>query len=68
MKKMFDNKIKKLDTLDISLIKLSVIAFTLWILTIWPAFATWVYSINPMYYLILWIIFAIRPISKILSK
>ena len=52
---MFDDKIKKLDTLDIGLTKLAVIAFTLWVLIIWPAFATWAYSINPMYYLILWI-------------
>jgi len=65
---MFDNKIKKLDTLDMSLTKLAVIAFTLWVLAIWPAFAAWAYSINPMYYLVLWIIFAIRPLSKVLSK
>ena len=65
---MFDKKIKKLDTWDISLIKLSVITFTLLVLVTWPGFATWAYSVNPWYYLILLIVFAIRPVLKIWFK
>lgn len=65
---MLKEKIKKLEIWDYSLIKLSVIAFTLFVLTIWPALASWAYSVNPWYYFILFIVFAIRPIYKICSK
>jgi hypothetical protein len=65
---MLKEKIKKLEIWDYSLIKLSVITFTLFVLTIWPALASWAYSVNPLYWFILFIVFAIRPIYKICSK
>jgi amino acid transporter len=65
---MLREKIKKFDVWDISLIKLSVIAFTLFVLTIWPALAAWAYSVSPWYYLILLVVFAIRPVYKVLLK
>lgn len=61
---MFKDKIKKLDCWDISLIKLSVIVFTLLILTIWPALTSWALSVNPWYYLVLVVVLAIRPAYK----
>ena len=61
---MFKDKIKKLDCWDISFIKLSVVAFILFVLTVWPTFASWALSINPWYYLALGVVLAIRPAYK----
>jgi hypothetical protein len=65
---MFKDKMKKLDIWDIGLIKLSVITFTLFVLIIWPTLASWAYSVNPWYYFILLVVFAIRPVYKIFFK
>jgi len=65
---MLKEKIKKLDVWDIGLIKLSVIAFTLFALTIWPVLTSWAYSVSPWYYLIVLVILAIRPVYKICFK
>ena len=68
VRKMLKEKIKKFDIWDIGLIKLSVIAFTLFVLTIWPALTSWAYSVNPWYYFIILVVLAIRPVYKVLSK
>ena len=57
-----------MDCFDISLVKLSVAAFVLFIITIWPAALAWVISVNPLYFLIAFVIFAIRPLYKIYIK
>jgi len=60
----FDKKVKNLDTCDISLTKLSVAAFVLFVITIWPAAMNWVKTINPWYFLVAFIIFAARPLYR----
>lgn len=64
----FDKMIKKMDVWDIGLIKLSVAAMVLFIITIWGAAMAWVVSVNPWYFLVAFVIFAIKPAVKMLSK
>ena len=64
----FDKKVKKMDAWDIGLTKLFVAAAVLFIITIWPAILNWVLSVNPWYFLIAFIIFAIRPFYKVYMK
>ncbi|MCK5449428.1 hypothetical protein KAI32_01030 [Candidatus Pacearchaeota archaeon] len=66
--KCFEKMVKKLDVLDIGLIKWSVAAFVLFVITIWPAAMTWVHSVNPWYFLIASVVFAIRPCYKAYLK
>jgi len=61
---IWDKKIKNLDTWDIGLTKLSVAAFVLWLLVLWPAAMNWVKSVNPWYFFIAFVIFAIRPLYR----
>ena len=60
--------IKKLDIWDIGLTKLSVAAFVLFLITIWPAAMDWVHSVNPWYFLVAFIIFVIRPLYRVYMK
>jgi len=60
MKKL-DKRMKRLDVMDIGLIKLAVAAGILFVITIWPAAMSWVHSVNTWYFLIAFVIFAIRP-------
>ena len=60
--------IKKLDLGDISLIKLTTVAVVLFIITIWPAAMNLISSVNPWYFLIVAVIFAIRPFYKFFMK
>lgn len=60
----FEKYVKKLDAYDISLTKLSVAAFVLFLITIWPAAMNWVKSVNPWYFLIAFVIFAMRPFYR----
>jgi hypothetical membrane protein len=60
--------IKKLDIWDIGLTKLSVAAFVLFLITIWPAAMDWVHSVNPWYFLVAFIIFVIRPTYRVYIK
>jgi hypothetical protein len=59
-----NEKIKKLVIWDISLIKLSVAASILFVLSIWPAALNWVGNTNYWWFLIAFIIFAIIPMKK----
>ncbi len=65
---MFENIIKKLDFWDIGFTKFAVMAFTLAIVALFPSFATWVQSINPWYFIVLFVLFALRPIYRIWFK
>ena len=64
MLKNFDKKVKQLDSVDIGLIKLTVVLAVLFIITIWPAAMTWVQSVNPWYFLIAAVIAGIRPFYR----
>ena len=59
---------KKMDVLDMGLTKLTVAAGILFLVTIWPAFMTWVQSVNPWYFLVVFIIAAIRPTYRFFLK
>ena len=58
-------KVKRMDIWDVALVKLSVAAFVLFIITIWPVAMSWVQSVNPWYFLIAFIVFAVRPIYRV---
>jgi len=61
---MFEEKLKRLDVVDIGLIKLSVAAIVLFLITIWPALMDLVHSVNPWYFLVAFVIFAVRPFYR----
>jgi len=62
--KKFDKRIKKMDVHDVQLTKLSAAAFTLFIITVWPAAMALVHKIHWAWFLVAGIIFAIRPIKR----
>jgi hypothetical protein len=64
----FTRAIKKLDVADIGLIKWSVMAFTLFIITIWPAAMDWVHSVNTWYFFVAFVILAARPVYRAYLK
>jgi len=59
---------KKMDVFDISLVKIAVFAFALWLVALIPGFAAWVTSVNHWVFLAIFIIACIRPMAKIFSK
>lgn len=59
---------KKMDVWDVALIKFSVAAFVLFVITIWPTAMTWVHSVNPWYFFTAFIIIAIRPFYRFYIK
>ena len=62
------DRVKKMDVWDVALVKWSVAAFVLFIITIWPAAMDWVQSVNPWYFLIAFVIFVIRPVYRVYMK
>jgi len=58
----------KLDLWSIASIKLSVLSATLFLIAVWPQFANWVIKTNWVWFLVVCLILAIYPISKILKK
>lgn len=64
---MFRN-IKKLNKFDIFLAKLSIIAFTLILLRLIPAFMDWTHNVNIWYLVILFVILGIKPCIKCCKK
>jgi len=60
--------LKKIDVLDMALIKLSVAAFVLFIITVWSTAMDWVQSVNTWYFLIAFIIIAARPLYRAYIK
>jgi hypothetical protein len=65
---MFEKKLKRLDVTDVGLIKLSVAAAVLFLITIWPGLMSVVTSVNPWYFLVAFVIFAVRPFYKFWVK
>ena len=64
----FNKPVKQLNAWDIGLVKLSVAALVLFIITIWSAAMTWVQSVNTWYFLIAALIFGARPFYKYYIK
>jgi MFS superfamily sulfate permease-like transporter len=63
-----DEKVKNLDALDIKLIKWCTVAFTLFIITVWPWLADLVFSVHWLIWLVIAIILMMRPMIKYFSK
>ena len=62
--KFFNDKIKKMDCTDVSLVKVSVIAFTLMVAKLWDG----ILYLDWYWYLIIAVIIAIKPLVKIFRK
>lgn len=60
--------LKKLDVMDIGLIKLASIFFILWLITLIPALMELVHKINTWIFFVLMLVFSIRPVYKALTK
>jgi len=54
--------------MDVGLIKLSVAASVLFLITIWSALMDVVTSVNPWYFLVAFVIFVARPFYKFWMK
>ena len=65
---MFNKAIKKMTIWDMGLTKLAVAAATLFVITIWPAAMDWVHTVNPWYFLVAMVIFALKPWSRMFGK
>jgi len=64
----YEKNLKKMDGWDLGLVKLTVAAAVLFIITIWPGALNLVQSINPWYFLVAFVIFAARPVYRIYFK
>lgn len=56
--------VKKLDFVDIGLIKMSVLAFTLGIVSYSQSFTAWVQSVNYMWFLAIFVLAVARPFYR----
>ena len=68
MIKNLGGNIKRVDNLDICLIKLCTAAVVLFIITVWPAAMALVQLVNPWYFFVAAIIFGARPLYKLYVK
>ena len=68
MYKYFEKRMKNLKALDISCIKLAVMAFTLWLVSIWPGFNAWVLSISPWWFAGVFVLALIGPTYRFYFK
>jgi hypothetical protein len=59
-----ESGVSKLKWYDISLVKMSTMCSTLFLMTVWPAFANFVFSIAWYYWLILMFVFAFIPMKR----
>lgn len=64
--KNFNKKIKKLDVIDLKLIKLASMAGILFLITLWPAAMSLVNRIDWYWFLLVAVVLAYRPCKKIL--
>jgi hypothetical protein len=67
-KLLFGTTLKYLNSFDMSLLKLTVITFALFLVSAWPVFANWVINTNWRWFLAIWIVFMIKPTIKIWKK
>ena len=61
------DKVKKLDCCDIKLIKWSTVAFTFFLITVWPWLAGIVFSVHWVIWLLIGIVLMIKPLLKYFS-
>ncbi len=65
MMKKFNKKIKKLNVWDLKLIKLSSMAFILFLITVWPGLHDLVMRVHWGWYLGVMVLLAIKPMSRV---
>ena len=56
-----NQRVKSLKVVDIALIKLGVVAGTLFILTVWPPIMNWVLMVHWAWFLIVGLILSAKP-------
>ncbi len=66
--KLNKKRLKKHGCCNFLLMKLAIIALTLFVIGIWPAAMSWVHSVNPWYFLIASVILLIKPVYSLLLK
>lgn len=66
--KKCDEKVKKLDCLDLKLIKWCVVAWVFFLITVWSWFRDIVISVHWAVWLIIGVALMIRPMMKYYSK
>ncbi len=59
---------KNMDFWDIGLIKFSMIALTLFVITIWTSAMNWVHSVNAWYFFVAVVIIGARPFYRYYIK
>ena len=62
-----NQRVKKLNVLDIGLIKLGVVASTLFVLTVRPSIMNWVLTVHWGWFLIVGLILSARPAYRFYS-
>jgi len=60
--------LKNLTVLDIGLIKWSVLFCTLFLVSVWPAFANWIIGTHWAWFLVIGLLLAIKPTLKVFRK
>lgn len=59
-----DQRVKNMTSCDVSMIKLSSMAFILFLITVWPAAMNFVQNVHWGWWLLLTVLFALRPIIR----
>ncbi len=59
---------KKFDMIDIGFTKLSVMCFTLFAVSAFPGLAEWITNTSWMLFLVVSLVFAIKPVMKVFKK
>ncbi len=67
-KLMFGVTLKHMNTFDMALLKLAIISFVLFVVSLWSEFANWVMNTNWVWFLVAWIVFMIRPVIRAWKK
>ncbi|MDD4290480.1 MAG: hypothetical protein PHH83_04430 [Patescibacteria group bacterium] len=67
-KLLFGTTVKHFNTFDMTLLKLALMTFTLFIVSLWPAFANWVINTSWVWFFFAWIIFMLKPLIKAWKK
>lgn len=63
-----NENVKRLDIIDIGLTKITMVLFTLALITLFPQVLNFVLGINPWVYVVLFVIAMIRPLMKFFIK
>jgi len=63
-----DSNTKKLDYIDIRLIKLSTATFMFFLITVWPWFKNLIFGVHWAFWLVISLLVMIRPLKRYFSK